>query len=241
MKKLNNLTDKEYKKLDKAGMLYVLYPEATGDYELDVKDSCGAVPTFKVGDWVYTGYSPLSFGRIESFYDVKHVEIKCAQGSGTIVCVDRLKLATPSEIEQHLMEYAKKTYKVGMNVISPYTGREVIIKDTNFKYPGGGVTVYTDNCWSYIYTPGQGWAEIIKEEVIKIGGHEVKKHSLGINIGCEEFNTGELCTISRLFNICKKEDMVISINDEELVVNKNGKVSIVAYDKLFDQTLLEKF
>jgi len=35
MKQLKDLTKKEYESLDKAGMLYVFYPEATGNYKND--------------------------------------------------------------------------------------------------------------------------------------------------------------------------------------------------------------
>lgn len=142
-----------------------------------------------------------------------------------------------------LLEYAKKTYKKGMNVISPYTGRKITIHSDKFKYNGGGITVWTNFNYSYIYTPGQGWAEIIKDEHIEIGEYEIKKEKGGISFGCEHFNTSELNVIVRLFNICKAEKIAIEIdNDDELkLTDKDNMCHYISYDKLFKDTLLEKF
>lgn len=110
MKHLKELTQDEYNNLKKAGMLTILYPEATGNYELDKLDNCTEYfnekfgrPTCKVGDWVHTNYSPLPFGKINKFYDAMHAEVVSAQGSGTMCTIYDLRSATPSEIESHLI------------------------------------------------------------------------------------------------------------------------------------------
>lgn len=51
MKQLRDLTEKEYNKLDKIGMLYVLYPEATGEYMKDMGKT-HPLDLFKIGDYV---------------------------------------------------------------------------------------------------------------------------------------------------------------------------------------------
>lgn len=97
------------------------------------------------------------------------------------------KPATPEEVKQALVKEAeRKKYKVGTKIKSlghyppSYDG---LIKDLDYTYFHDIDSLQVGG--AELYCQGQ-WAEIIKEEVIKIGGYEVKF-----------FNTGYYCVTEK--------------------------------------------
>src|SRR6056297_298776 len=164
MKQLKDLTKKEYESLDKIDMLEILYPEATGEYYNDCQPECNDESKFKVGDWVHTGYKFLPFGKIKRFIDIAHVEVVCAQGSGTMVTVDKCRLATSEEVESHLIKEAKRRYPIGTKFYSLYDESEHNEITTNdfFLHPSG-VLVNKGSDKDVYFSKYNRWAEIIKE------------------------------------------------------------------------------
>lgn len=224
MKNLKQLTKEEYKKLDKAGMLYVLYPEATGDYPSDIvvaKDKHDnyfagnmdnfnnpSKPTYKVGDWVYTGYNLLKIGRI-TYMDIPWIEVRDAMGNGTNVHIKKIRKATPSEIESHLIEEAKRRgYKKGTKICcAEFNTLKATIISNDFAYDADNDDLYVETddintSYYSVYKKGK-WAEILKDESIKIGGYDVEFGNTHIKVGCKVFDKTDLSAIRHLSNMSK--------------------------------------
>jgi hypothetical protein len=58
------------------------------------------------------------------------------------------------------------------------------------------------------------WAEIAKDETIKIGGFDVEFKSNGITVGCQSFNNYIVTGLRELASLCKTRDVSIEINNE---------------------------
>lgn len=115
--------------------------------------------------------------------------------------------ATHSEVESALIAEAKKRgFKEGVVFNSPNPQYEFSFNQklisSSFKLMGNTLSGRSDkNTGSCnIFQDGE-WAEIIKEGVIKVGGHEVTKAEKDvINIGCKRFYIGEIKTIRNFMN-----------------------------------------
>lgn len=221
MKKLEELTDKEYRALDKAGMLYVMYPKATGHLMNDLySDGISEAENIKNGDWVHTGYDLLPFGRIIHCVGRKHVEVKSAQGSGTMVCIADCTLATPKEIESHLIAEAKRRYPKGTKVKTTTNKALVKVVSDTFSCTSSNNIMVT--CEGDLVSPctmydGNKWAEIIKEEEIRIGGYEVEFKEGEIKIGCQTISNTDIVFIQKV------SDFVLN-NGLSLTFHEDGKI-----------------
>lgn len=206
MKNLNKLTEKEYKSLDKAGMLYVLYPEATGDYNKD-KDTNEVPYTLhiKQGEWLRVGDE---ISRCEEGMLITYPRaLNCSK-------------ATPLEIEAHLIEEAKKRGLLSACVkLIDIQGCEIMwARDCNmFSY-----TPLTDSLTAHssiIYKQGK-WAEIVKEQPIKIGGHEVKFEKGQIKVGCKTIPNEFTETLINFINEFQE------LNLHSIEINSMGDIEV---------------
>lgn len=89
--------------------------------------------------------------------------------------------ATPKEIEEALIKEGDKKYPVGTKInksaLRYVTNRYIdVVNGGEYRYNNNNDTLMRGD--NTIYSNGK-WAEIIKDEVIKIGGHEVKFKSDG--------------------------------------------------------------
>jgi hypothetical protein len=95
--------------------------------------------------------------------------------------------ATDKEVEEALIKEAKKRgFKDGVK-IKPVSGDINILFDNKFEYLKKWHeyknALFIDN---YLVFSNGKWAEIIKDEPIKVGGYEVKKNADYYEIGCRE-------------------------------------------------------
>ena len=95
--------------------------------------------------------------------------------------------ATDKEVEAALIKEAKKRgFKDGVK-IKPVSGDINILFDNKFEYLKKWHeyknALFIDN---YLVFSNGKWAEIIKDEPIKVGGYEVKKNADYYEIGCRE-------------------------------------------------------
>lgn len=191
MKHLKELTQDEYNKLKKAGMLTILYPEATGDYEKGSNIPQSYSLSFKNGEWIRIG---SSISRCDQDMFLTYPK--------TLIC----RRATPSEIESHLIEEAKRRgYKKGVIVDE----NKYEISDNNFKYDDflDGLYVKINNERLLpIYLNGV-WVEIIKDEAIKIGGYEVEFKKGEIKIGCKTISNSYIYNLFKLRGLLKALDI----------------------------------
>lgn len=285
MKNLKDLTKEEYKTLDRIGMLYVLYPEATGDFAQDVvHDYLSKVnPKFKNGDWVkvvQSGYNASDFNNLinvggrgvynsidydKTLYRIDG-QIKLWEGNGChsqycyplksgdnycgYVYEAALSLATPKEIESHLIKEAKRRgYKEGAKVRCLMT--KTPLELTSFNYYNSPDSLDSDqlafNCEEnkgevacIIYKQGQ-WAEIIKDEPIKIGGYEVKFKKGKVSVGCREVSNDYVRAINLVSEYCmlKSQELQFIANSGELIffqgVNDNYKIDRNTFAKIIEK------
>lgn len=238
MKKLKELTKKEYKALDLAGTLYVFHPEATGSFS----DDCKTKEEYQVGDWaVIKSYKQCQEGNgiskddlISKLYDVNmegasgmylNESSFCALTDGHYVKIKTKHIqrhATPQEIESHLIQEAKKRgYKHDVRIKSllPYGGNYKLTEaKANPLYAS-----HIDELWyggGLVYKQGK-WADIIKEEEIKIGTWDVKFFSNKIKVGCKTISNVEADKIFR-FQEWMQDQNVTS----QIIFNSEGKISI---------------
>lgn len=121
---------------------------------------------FKVGDYVIETLSRGQFARITGFEDSKTFELELLDGNEDVDYIKDYRKATPKEIEQHLIQEAKKRGLWGVPIKA--INGEVYGKVFKVDYE------YDDDClWSEygrVYRRGK-WAEIIptmtKEEAEK--------------------------------------------------------------------------
>ena len=248
MKQLKDLTKKEYKSLDKIDMLEILYPEATGDY---VNDVCNGLepyeiknelferygkPKFKVGDWV-TWHQ----GAVERIVGVHRDLTMSLEGREGDHCnVKDYRLATPEEIKSHLIEEAKRRgYKHGSIINSLITLRTKHILDMTYSkglYDG----VRTDTFWyggGLIYKQGK-WAEIIKEEPIKIGGYEVEFFDKYFKIGCMSFSKSDIFKILTMNSFVLERGLSFTFNEDGDIEEHCNNIK---FDENVLNKILEKF
>lgn len=226
---------------------------------------------FKVGDWVIFNKSggniarefplhiPLRINRLSQkfqspgdcnayFEDGNAARLSTVDGGYQLGKYEKwFRRATKEEIETYLLEEAKRRYPVGTKFYPAHVDEGIVSYIVKGKWrlnsnreriwvEINGLETYVPN----IYYQGK-WAEIIKEEELEVSGYKIQKEKDGIKIGCEFFSTSELSSIFRLFNISKSENLTIEINGDELGITKEGECDWISYDKLFKNTLLEKF
>ena len=256
MKNLKDLTKEEYKKLDKIGMLYVLYPEANGDYELDTRkyiievDDSSISNKIEVGDYIeytFTRDIDLAFLLNEPLDETRIGRINRIINNSYIID-DKLQISSshiirklkPSQIESHLREEAKKRgYKKGTKIYRANCGRESfeIKYHTDFIYDERNDSLY---CNFTIYKQGQ-WAEIIKDEPIKIGGYEVKFKKGKVSVGCIEVSNDYVRAINLVSEYCmlKSQELQFIANSGELIffqgVNDNYKIDRNTFAKIIEK------
>lgn len=166
-------------------------------------------PKFEVGKW-YTyndashifniteikndkiygyGHSPISgWTNVTEWYDSK-----------------RIIPATDKEVEEALIKEAERRgFKEGVKFKDMYS--EIELRNGVFLYNCSDYgTCLIDNSKSsgnYIFWGGK-WAEIIKDEPIKVGGYEVKKDSHFFRIGCKTVSYNRLESLRMIMRLNK--------------------------------------
>jgi hypothetical protein len=236
MKKLKELTKEEYLKINKAGLLNVIYPKATGSFD----DDCGIKKGFKVGDWVICLRNPVIPERIVGFHYNEHMKIEDREEQ---YCYQQdYRLATPEEIEEHLITEAKKRgYKKGVIVKSAAPNSlnsATLVGDPEFKsfkqcrFNDDSLKT-THNSISFkirdskpiesysmnIYSDEYGWAEIIEEPKLKIGEYNVEKVDGGVKIGCQPVNTTIITALKNLKRVCAEHNCSVYIFEHSVILN----------------------
>jgi hypothetical protein len=245
MKELHKLTKKEYEKLNKIGMLYVLYPEAVGNYHQDIVSSDLGLnkPKFKIGDWVHTGFAFKEYPsiyRVVGFHKDLSLYMKFENQGEKIYSSHDFRKAKPEEIKQHLIKEAKKRgFKEGVKVrvnfpkySSVYENfRSWKMNESRPKYEGDRDAIRMGG--GIIYFKGK-WAEIIKEEPIKIGEYEVEFRKGQIDIGCRTFNNDYIKALNRIVLHIKRLDVNMEIDccGDIYWQQKSGERVLVPYTTL---------
>lgn len=237
MKQLRDLTEKEYNKLDKIGMLYVLYPEATGKWRDDCQpEQC----EYKEGDIVivtkqYANNSPkpgmlVKIKKVDDDNNVPYAVSDCfniyswGYNFNYEWCVG-VRKPEHSEIEAILIQEAKKRYNIGDIIPVMVNAQYSKVKSYDFMYDVEKDeldVLCRDNLWRSIYTKGK-WAEIIKEEPIKIGGYEVKFEKGSVKVGCKEFTNEDVRDVEAVSELACDSDCDIHIG-------KNGDIMLYGLD-----------
>jgi hypothetical protein len=193
---------------------------------------------FKVGDWVeyllktsLCQDDEIRIGRITSHsHDLFIIDNKITVQDNHIG-----RKLTPSEIEAHLIAEAKRRgYKEGTKFKSYFDDGNKIrtIEKYDRKTPikfyytkntdslrSAMYTNYGEFCSNpSVYQDGQ-WAEIIKDEPIKIGGYEVKFKNGRIKVGCETVSNDTLKALEITSELCS--DIGIDLH-----LNSNGDITI---------------
>jgi len=115
--------------------------------------------------------------------------------------------ATDKEVEEALIKEAvKRGFKKGVK-IKQVSGDINILFNNKFEYLKEWNeyknVLFIDN---YLVFANGTWAEIIKDEIIKVGGYEVKKLENGSNatkykIGCKEFYKADFLTVCDIMKV----------------------------------------
>jgi hypothetical protein len=159
------------------------HKEACGKWKSLIEKECPELfkPKFKVGDWVVSKTDEIY--KIEEI--VKDLYARAEYGiSCSGYTIESLRLATPTEIENHLIKVAKdKGFKEGVRCQSAYSCMIDVI-DGNFsiknsdlccELQGGGDMILFDN------RTGK-WATIIEEpKVIELTMEDIAKLK-GVNV-----------------------------------------------------------
>jgi len=194
-------------------------------------------PQFKVGDWIYQ----IAYRFVDRICEVNNEGRVLMDGHNDITNYwnpKKLRLATPQEIETHLIAEAKKRgYAQGQTIKRNnffYNSSKCDIpfpKDdrSEYKYSPMSVSCQANQdgllFWGiFIYQQGQ-WAEIVKEEPIKIGEYEVKFGNDGdskfVSVGCKHYSYQEICG---LYDAC----LIFDINQ------------IYAHNHIVETNLIQK-
>jgi len=115
--------------------------------------------------------------------------------------------ATDKEVEEALIKEAKKRGFKNRVKIKQVSGDINILFNNKFEYLKEWNeyknVLFIDN---YLVFANGTWAEIIKDEIIKVGGYEVKKLENGSNatkykIGCKEFYKADFLTVCDIMKV----------------------------------------
>jgi hypothetical protein len=258
MKNLKDLTQDEYKKLKKADMLTILYPEATGDYENDTrigfKDWCRQAakefyPEPKVGDWIFVSDEKHIVRITKDIWHEKGiVSIETVSGNEydyiLYTTSNSWRHATPSEIESHLIEEAQRRgFKNGVKFKSLYDNSVInTMVGDEFHFKKEGFLV-NDASWKDVYNIHDGWAEIIKDEAIKVGEYNVEFETNGIKVGCKNIDLYDLRRLKSFYMLVEQIGlsgiMMSPGNKHIVVIEKGGKSFDVDIDVL--EKIIGKF
>lgn len=161
---------------------------------------------FKVGQWVKCTTGLGVIGRIKSqFYKetYKLCETYCYQGVVS-VNINRIRLATPEEIKEHLeKEAVRRGFKPGVKIKREFKGDNnydkisIIQSGENIYYPKQDIYSFCD---IDIYFKGQ-WATIFKEELPKVNGCEIDVDRYGISVWDNINKSSALITFEELDSI----------------------------------------
>lgn len=209
------------------------YPE----YWEEIKE-----PTFKVGDWLYclddgwndTGHKKYSkLTRKGDVFRIKEFD-KCTLGDWNVAVSDdgrvtythkypdKFRLATTKEIENHLIAEAEKkgfvegikfkgvTHPKGKNGFQVTCSKVYFAPVHSYNL---GCYLYSNN--EYIYLDGQ-WAEIVKEEEIKIGGYNTSfDYDQGMfYVGCRRFTFASIKSLYQ--NMCYFGISMVRVSDIDI-------------------------
>lgn len=171
-------------------------------------------PTFEVGKWYKTDCLngslfcitelPIELNEVKGYgFENGYWYHKTTCGYWTLEEKHNTRPATESEVFEALKKEAiKRGFKKGCKVKNNKTikeGRIYNIESDTFNYTDNTLTING----IYIFWDGV-WAEIIKDEPIKIGGYEVKKLENGsYDIGCKkQISNGKVRVLRRLMIQC---------------------------------------
>lgn len=188
--------------------------------EIEALKNSPKQPEIKTGDWVYiTGEGHTRnndfFPKGELFL-VDSVEKPYVRNrmvtsavTGQTTDLECVRLATPSEVEQHLISEAKKRYKVGDKIKRSHLWDDCSNDDVKIE---GGWTenyeAYNDRVslgGVYVYNKGK-WATIIevKDQPILIGGYEITFHSTYITVNACQYTKTDL---QQIYHVLKMEQV----------------------------------
>ena len=215
------------------GKTYVLKDESPKEKE----------PEFKVGDWIQ-GLGGI--GRINTVYSDGKVSVIDFDKEICIYRASQIQLLTPKEIESYLIEEAKRrgfvkgcTFK-DLNLIS----KTPTCDDEPKFYYGNEDDLYIMNTnkilISCIYIGGK-WAEIIKEEEIKIGNYKVEIDDEYLKVGCKNFILDDLIVVRDFMNLLKQKNIHVSVQDVDLLLTsadnrlENGVIKLHQIESIIEK------
>lgn len=188
-------------------------------------------PKFEVGKWYTYNDSSHIFNITEikndKIYGYGHSPISGWTNVTEWYNSKRIIPATDKEVEEALIKEAERRgFKEGVKCHSFIHNRPLTIHGTEKKYLGGELNKLhygTDTyCCVVVFEHGK-WAEIIKDEPIKVGGYEIKKvvekDGCYYKIGCKKIadtSVGSLNIIMKSYNFKKVAFDGIEVNLETI-------------------------
>jgi len=180
---------------------------------------------YKPGDWVLGGENEIGkhksfIFRIEKICDKEIVasstthylsdeEIHTDYSEYYCDLRDITRKLTEKEIEDYLIKEAdRRGYKIGVKYIGCYTEAPVFEIKEKLKYYIG-VDQLTDGCGGTVYLNGK-WAEIIKDESLRICGHKVEINGPQVKIGCKDYSLKRLLKLIKDLKDFEITQMVVS-------------------------------
>lgn len=206
------------------------YPE----YWEEIKE-----PIFKVGDWIYCESEwtdPVR--RVESVKDDKFIILEnvypdsYSKGVRTYLAKN-FRLATTQEIETHLIAEAKKR-GFAKGVSYRYPDRPDLgirkVESNEFGYDAEDDSFYDKGFHNYNLYRGGQWAEIVKEEEIKIGEYIARFDFSNsgpntVSFGCKKYTFSEIIS---LYETC----LVFGVSQ---VYAHNHLVEWMTIKKIYDE------
>ena len=153
-------------------------------------------PKFEVGKWYKFKSGIMNYQNGEYGYGVWN------DNWHDMICFDGREKAerpaTDKEVEEALIKEAERRgFKKGVRFKSAIRNWECLPSKNDFKYTHkhdyyGGCLLFLDG--NGVFYNGK-WAEIIKDEPVKVGGYEVKKSVRTYNIGCKNIWINEVLQI----------------------------------------------
>jgi hypothetical protein len=259
--KINNM--KEIKKeIELDGNIYVLKEKTTTKAD-DAE--------FKVGDWVIAdchdieGYLGKLTKITNNSYEMSEYSIptKNTYTDLTGMFTNIQRLATPEEIERHLITEAKrrgyKKYTIVKSTAPNSLSSAILVGEPKFsslkrcRFNDDSLitthnSIYFNICNSKpivsfsmnIYSDEYGWAEIIEEPKIKIGSNTVEFDEDFIKVGCQSFPNSLIKDISSVKNSINGTDVrifTINYEDDEIAVkfgSTNYNIPFDTFKKICD-------
>ena len=190
-----------------------------------LKEEVKTKTKFKVGDWVIADCGKIKdyTGRIINitggYYKFNLNPFITSRGDyldsdGSFDHIQRL--ATPKEIESHLISEAKRRgYTLNATYLSLIG--DIFIHSGSYRYDFKSDILYAigqGTGFVYdIYSKGK-WAEIIKEEPIKIGGHEVELFDDYFKVGCMSFSKSDILKILTMHSFVLERGLSFTFNED---------------------------